>query len=123
MSFPRRLSGNRNILRDPSIKTDPPAVYEWASSIPCPGRGCPMNTPLNEQVVVITGASQGIGRETALEMARRGAAVVGAARNEQALRELVEEIRTSGGQAEFVVADVAEYDQVERIGRQASERF
>jgi len=82
-----------------------------------------MSTPLNEQVVVITGASQGIGRETALEMAARGARMIVAARNEQALRELVDEIQAGGGQAEFVVADVAEYDQVERIGAHAIERF
>jgi NAD(P)-dependent dehydrogenase (short-subunit alcohol dehydrogenase family) len=40
--------------------------------------------PIGEQVVVITGASQGIGRETALQMARRGASVVLAARNTEA---------------------------------------
>ena len=42
-------------------------------------------TPLNEQVVVITGASSGIGRETARFMAERGATIVAAARNETAL--------------------------------------
>lgn len=82
-----------------------------------------MRKPLSEQVVVITGASQGIGRTTALELAARGARVVAVARNEVALRALVEEIESSGGQAEFVVADVAEYDQVDRIGRRALERF
>ena len=53
--------------------------------------------PLNEQVVVVTGASQGIGRETALRLGRRGAAVVAAARNEEALTTLVEEIAGFGG--------------------------
>jgi short-subunit dehydrogenase len=116
------LSCNRKTVGDPSISTHRRAVYEMGV-VHSTRRGSPMRTPLNEQVVVITGASQGIGRETAREMAGRGAAVLAAARNEQALSELVAEIRSAGGQAEFVVADVADYDQVERIGERAIERF
>ena len=82
-----------------------------------------MGTPLSEQVVVITGASQGIGRETALRFAAGGASVVVAARNEEALGDLVTRIQSAGGRAEAVVADVADYDQVERIGARAIERF
>ena len=82
-----------------------------------------MGIPLENQVVVITGASQGIGRETALEMGRAGASVVLAARNEEALRELAAEIERIGGQAEAVPTDVAEYDRVERLGARAMERF
>jgi short-subunit dehydrogenase len=82
-----------------------------------------VGTPLGEQVVVITGASQGIGRETALQMAARGASVVATARNEEALRELVKQIEAAGGRADLVVADVADHAQVERIGTQAVERF
>jgi short-subunit dehydrogenase len=78
---------------------------------------------LSDQVVVVTGASQGIGRETSLELARRGAAVVAAARNEQALQTLTDEIERAGGQIEPVVADVADYARVEEIGRRAIERF
>jgi short-subunit dehydrogenase len=81
------------------------------------------HVPIGDQVVVITGASQGIGRETALLMADRGAAVVAAARNETALRTLVDEIERAGGRAEAVVADVADYDAVERIAERALERF
>lgn len=82
-----------------------------------------MATQLNDQVVVITGASQGIGRETALQMARRGASLVLAARNEEALTQLVQQVERIGGQAEAVVTDVADYAQVERLGQRAMERF
>ncbi len=78
---------------------------------------------LSEQVVVITGASQGIGRETALLLAQRGASVVAAARNEEALGTLGTEIERSGGQVETVVADVARYSDVEHIADRAMERF
>jgi short-subunit dehydrogenase len=78
---------------------------------------------LDEQVVVITGASQGIGRETALLFGRRGASVVVAARNEEALRTLAAEIERSGGQAEPVAVDVADYAEIERLAERATERF
>jgi short-subunit dehydrogenase len=76
-----------------------------------------------DQVAVITGASQGIGRETALLFGRRGASVVPAARNEVALKTLAAEIERTGGRAEPVVADVADYGAVERIAERAVERF
>ena len=79
--------------------------------------------PLERQVVVVTGASQGIGRETALLFGRRGASVVAAARNEEALRTLAAEIERSGGQAEPVVVDVADYADVERLADRAIARF
>jgi short-subunit dehydrogenase len=79
--------------------------------------------PLSDQVVVVTGASQGIGRTTALELARRGARVVVAARNQEALDRLVSEMQRLGGEAEAVVADVSEYADVERIGQRARQRF
>jgi len=82
-----------------------------------------MTRPLNEQSVVITGASSGIGRQTALEMARHGAAVTLAARNDTALKEVAEEIRRSGGKAQIIVTDVAIWDQVERLAHSAVERF
>lgn len=79
--------------------------------------------PLGDQVVVITGASQGIGRETALQMATRGASIVAAARNQEALTELAKQVERLGGQAEAVVTDVAEWDEVVRLGQRAVERF
>ena len=82
-----------------------------------------MTRPLRDQVVVITGASQGIGRETALRCAAQGASVVVSARNEEALRDLTVKIEGLGGQAEAVVADVADYHDVDRLGARAMERF
>jgi len=71
--------------------------------------------PIEEQVVVITGASSGIGLVTAKHAARAGARVVLAARNESSLKEAVAEIRQDGGRAIYAIADVADPQQVARI--------
>ena len=71
--------------------------------------------PLAEQVMVITGASSGIGLVTARQAAQRGAAVVLVARNEHDLRRAVDAIRDGGGRAMHVVADVADLRHVQRI--------
>jgi short-subunit dehydrogenase len=78
---------------------------------------------LTDQVVVITGASSGIGRETAVEFGRRGSSVVLAARNQEALEEVAREVERVGGRAEAVPTDVAEWPQVERLAARAQERF
>ena len=79
--------------------------------------------PLSEQVVVITGASSGIGLATARMAARRGARLVLAARSEDALRQLTDEITQGGGQATYVVADVGRAEDVRRIAEEAARRF
>ena len=79
--------------------------------------------PIEEQVVVITGASSGIGLVTARHAARLGARVVLAARNEQDLKIAVEGIRAGGGRAIHVAADVADPHQVEHIGDTAVREF
>lgn len=76
-------------------------------------------TPIQEQVIVITGASSGIGLVTARTAAKLGAKVVVAARNEEALRELAAEIRGKGGTAIPVTADVGDEADVERIAATA----
>jgi short-subunit dehydrogenase len=78
---------------------------------------------LGEQVLVITGASSGIGLVTARKAAERGAKLVVAARSEDALRRLVEEVNSRGGEAVYVAADVGSEEDVRRIAREAAERF
>lgn len=79
--------------------------------------------PIRQQVVVVVGASSGIGRETALQFARQGAKVVVASRSIEGLTTLVGEIHDFGGEAIAVPADVAEYDQVEAIATKTVEEY
>jgi len=67
---------------------------------------------LEGQVALVTGASQGIGHACALALARQGATVAAAARNQQKLEEVVAEITAAGGKASAFVMDVADEDQV-----------
>ena len=79
--------------------------------------------PIENQVVVVMGASSGIGRETALRFASNGANVVVSARSEEGLRSLVEQIRAEGGEATAVTADVAEFDDVEAVAQKTLEQY
>lgn len=69
--------------------------------------------PLSEQVIVITGASSGIGLVTARRAATAGAKVMLVARNEDALREIAESLKAAGFEADFAVADVGVREDVE----------
>lgn len=71
--------------------------------------------PLEEQVVVVMGASSGIGRAAALACARRGAKLVVSARHAPGLDSLVDEIRRAGGEAHAVPADVTDFEQVRAV--------
>jgi NAD(P)-dependent dehydrogenase (short-subunit alcohol dehydrogenase family) len=79
--------------------------------------------PISVQVVVIFGASSGIGRLAALEFAGCGAKVVVSARSEEGLKSLVEEIEAGDGQAFYVVADAADFNQVKSVADKAVERY
>jgi NADP-dependent 3-hydroxy acid dehydrogenase YdfG len=79
--------------------------------------------PLDQQVIVITGASSGIGLATALAAAEQGAKLVLAARAGQTLDEICQRIKADGGQAIYVVADVGKREQVEHIAEAAIQKF
>ena len=79
--------------------------------------------PVSEQVVVVTGASSGLGRAIARAAAERGANVVVTGRNEEALSNAISEIERAGSEGLSVQADCTEQDQVERVVAQAIERF
>ena len=82
-----------------------------------------MAKKLKDLVVVITGASSGIGQATALEFAEQGASIVLAARREWALRDVAIECERRGGQALPVPTDTADETAVQELARRAIERF
>lgn len=79
--------------------------------------------PINQQVVAVVGASSGIGRETALLFAKKGAKVVVSARSQVGLSSVVEEIQSFGGDAISILADVADFEQVKAIADKTVEHF
>ncbi len=82
-----------------------------------------MPRPLAQQVVVVTGAGSGIGRETARTFAQRGATVVAAARSPNALDSLAAEVERLGARCLPVPTDVSDYAQVEALADRAVETF
>ncbi len=78
---------------------------------------------LSGRVVFVTGASQGIGRPSALRLAKEGATVAVAARNQEKLNELVAEITTAGGQAAAFALDVGDEEQVKSTVKAAIAQF
>ncbi len=74
-------------------------------------------------MTLVTGASQGIGRAVALELARRGAVVGVAARNQAKLTEVADEIEGAGGQAAVFAIDIASEDSIKAGAKAVLDRF
>jgi short-subunit dehydrogenase len=75
--------------------------------------------PLRGAIVVVTGASSGLGREVAVQFARRGARLVLAARRREALEQTARMCRSAGGEATVVVTDVTSESQVQHLAETA----
>jgi NAD(P)-dependent dehydrogenase (short-subunit alcohol dehydrogenase family) len=78
---------------------------------------------LRDSVVVITGASSGLGRATAVELARRGASLVLAARRNEALEDTARQCRNAGGSAIVVETDVTSEIEVHQLAERAVEAY
>ena len=81
------------------------------------------NDPINSKVVIITGASSGLGEATARRLADRGAKLVLAARREDRLKDLTEDLKSRGAEAIWQVTDVTDRNQVESLAAAAKEAF
>lgn len=79
--------------------------------------------PIDQQVVAVIGASSGIGRATALLFAKQGAKVVAAARSQEGLDSLIQEIQQFGGDAVAIIADVADFEQVRSVAEKAVQHY
>lgn len=82
-----------------------------------------MSKELENRIAVVTGASRGIGKATALALARRGAHVIALARTQGGLEELDDEIKALGGSATLVPADIKDYPALDRLGAAIHERW
>ena len=82
-----------------------------------------MPLPLEGRIALVTGASRGIGRAVALELARAGAHVIALARTQGALEELDDAIRSAGSEATLVPCDLKDFEALDRLGAAIFERW
>ena len=83
----------------------------------------PNTRDLGGRIALVTGASRGIGRAVALELARAGAHVIALARSQGALEELDDDIRAAGSEVTLVPCDVKDYPALDRLGAAIYERW
>ncbi|MFL5238602.1 MAG: SDR family NAD(P)-dependent oxidoreductase [Rhizomicrobium sp.] len=81
------------------------------------------NPPLKDRVVLVTGASRGIGRATAIELGKQGAHLVLVARTVGGLEEADDEVRKAGGTATLVPLDLLDFAAIDRLGATVFERW
>lgn len=82
-----------------------------------------MTKRLEGKIALITGASRGIGFETAVHLAREGAHIIATARTQGGLEELDDAVRAAGSSATLVPIDVRDYDGIDRLGAAIFERW
>jgi len=82
-----------------------------------------MTRQFEDKIVLVTGASRGIGYAVSLAFAREGAHVIAVARTEGALEELDDAIKAAGGSATLVPLDLTDYEGVDRLGAAIYERW
>ncbi|MFT3671235.1 SDR family NAD(P)-dependent oxidoreductase [Aestuariivirga sp.] len=82
-----------------------------------------MTKRLEGKIALITGASRGIGFETAVHLAREGAHIIATARTQGGLEELDDAVRAAGSSATLVPLDVRDYDGIDRLGAAIFERW
>lgn len=82
-----------------------------------------MTKRLEGKIALVTGASRGIGFETAVHLAREGAHIIATARTQGGLEELDDAVRAAGSTATLVPLDVRDYDGIDRLGAAIFERW
>lgn len=82
-----------------------------------------MSRPLHGRIALVTGASRGIGRAVALELARAGAHIVALARTQGALEDLDDAIRKEGSEATLVPCDLKDFEALDRLGAAIYQRW
>jgi len=118
-TFDRVARPERGRYLDQPARADDGSAYERPAPMSfqlLPGLHMrPRHKPLSSQVIVITGASSGIGLATALAAAERGAKVMLASRNEKILADVAHDIQERGGEARYIVTDVSSRDDLETL--------
>ena len=78
---------------------------------------------ITEKVVIITGASSGLGEATARRLAKNGARLMLAARREDRLKDLVADLQKDGGVAKYQVTDISDRSEVEQLVQATKEAY